>query len=201
MPVTLADLQIVQYDRDVHDVSKFDSDDTDINEFLQRDAWKYQADHISHTRLAYLDQRLVGYITLLADCVILLTSEKKKALKEAKEQHQTVYTFPAVKIGRIGVQKDCQGLDIGTQLLKYAVGVVVRMNRELNVGCRLITLDAYPKSVGFYEKRGFMYNKHYRKRVQETNAFSKCFNRFFGGPSKKLHPSMRYDILKSPEIV
>jgi hypothetical protein len=42
-------------------------------------------------------------------------------------------------------------------------------------GCRLITLDAYPKSVGFYEKLGFR-----RSRSKEQAA--------------KEHPSMWLDL-------
>ena len=43
------------------------------------------------------------------------------------------------------------------------------------VGCRLLTLDAYPQSVEFYKKLGFVENK--AKVYQE-----------------KTHPSMRFDL-------
>jgi GNAT superfamily N-acetyltransferase len=202
MAVTLDDLRIVQFDPNIHDVSGFDSDDSDINEFLQQEAWKYQADHISHTRLAYLDDRLVGYITLLTDCIILQTPEKKKVLKEARDQHQTVYTFPAIKIGRLGVQKGLQRSGVGTHLLRYTVGVVVRLNRELNVGCRFITLDAYPKSVSFYERKNFVFNKHYKSTRQKQKLFSRILDCLLRrAPKEEGNRSMRYDILKSPEIV
>lgn len=181
MPVALADLDLVCFDPEVHDVSGFDCGDSDLNDFLKNDAARYQLEHLSHTRLAFLNEELVGYITILADCIILKTSEKKRVLEQLLDFHQTIYTFPALKIGRIGVQQARKGQDIGTQLLKYAVGLVVRLNRELNIGCRFVTLDAYPKSIGFYQKSGFVFNKHY-------------------SDPQKTHPSMRYDILKSPEI-
>jgi GNAT superfamily N-acetyltransferase len=200
MAVTLADLRIVLFDPSTHDVSRFDSGHPDINEFLQQEAWKYQADHLSHTRLAYIDDRLVGYITLLTDCIILKTPEKKKVLKEARDYHQTVYTFPAVKIGRLGVQKDLQFSGIGTHLLRYTVGVVVRLNRELSVGCRFITCDAYPTSVSFYQRKSFVFNKHYNRTPQALVAkvLAKLLRRT---PNEEDNRSMRYDILKSPEIV
>lgn len=200
MPVTLADLEIVYFDPKKHDVAGFDCDDLDLNDFLKNDAWKYQADHISHTRLAFLGKDLVGYVTLLADCVILQTREKKRALKEAKEFHQTVLTFPAVKIGRLGVQREYQRSGVGTQLLKYVVGLVVRLNRDLNIGCRLITLDAYPKSVSWYEKKGFVFNEHYGRRRQRMASVYKFFLGLAGKTPKRKHPSMRYDILRSREI-
>jgi GNAT superfamily N-acetyltransferase len=74
-----------------------------------------------------------------------------------------------------------QGNRIGTQLLKYAISLTIRMNQELHIGCRFIRLDAYPKSIRWYEKNGFVFNKQY------------------ASPTKS-HPSMRYDICKSPMI-
>jgi hypothetical protein len=199
MRVTLADLEIVCFDPATHNVAGFDCGDSDLNDFLKSDAAKYQADHLSHTRLAFLRGDLVGYITLLADCIILQTSEKKKTLKEARTHHQSIYTFPAIKIGRIGVDKNSQQTGVGTQLLIYTIGLVFRMNRELNIGCRFITLDAYPKSVSWYEKKHFMFNKHY-SRPPKTLAAVMAFGRTLLGREKKTHPSMRYDILKSSKI-
>ena len=181
MPVTLPDLEIVSFEPKRHDVKGFDCGDPDLNDFLKNDASRYQDEHLSHTRLAFLDGKLVGYITLLADCIVLKTGEKKHVLQRLLDFHQSIYTFPALKVGRIGVQNGCQRSGIGTQLLKYTVGLVVRLNRELSIGCRFITLDAYPGSVTWYQRKGFVFNKHYADPT-------------------KTHPSMRYDILKSPEI-
>lgn len=119
---------------------------------------------------------VVGYITLLADCIILETPEKKKLLNQLLHRHQALYHFPALKIGRLAVRASHQKSGIGRILLEYAIGVVVRMNADLNVGCRFITVDAYPASVPWYEKNGFESNKWYAKR-EKTN-------------------SMRFDILK-----
>ncbi len=182
MPVALADLELVSFDPGTHDVGPFDCGDADLNEFLKNDAARCQDDHLSHTRLAFLNGRLVGYITLLTDCIILKTSEKKRILERLLDFHQSVYTFPALKIGRLGIQNECKRMGIGTQLLKYTVGLVVRLNKELSIGCRFITLDAYPDSITWYQKKGFAFNKHYAE-------------------PEKTHPSMRFDILKSPEIV
>jgi|ERR1017187_3228188 hypothetical protein len=93
MPISLSDLEIVLFDPALHDVSKFDCADDDLNDFLKHDAAKYQADHLSHTRVVYFTGLLVGYITLLADCIILQTGEKKKALTETRAHHQRVYTL------------------------------------------------------------------------------------------------------------
>ena len=199
MPVSADDLEIVPFDHSKHDVSTFDCGDDDLNDFLKTDASHYQADHLSFTRLVFLKGELIGYITLLADCIILQTGEKKKALKEARAEHQAILTFPAIKIGRLGIKKEYQKSGVGTHLLNYTIGLVFRLNREMKIGCRFITLDAYPKSVSWYEKKRFVFNKHYKLKPQQVRGFL-TFCRAFLGIEKRSHPSMRYDILKSPEI-
>lgn len=199
MPVSVDDLEIVLFDPTKHDVSTFDCGDDDLNDFLRTDAYRYQADHLSFTRLVFLKGELIGYITLLADCIILQTGEKKKALKEARADHRAIVTFPAIKIGRLGIKTEYQRSGVGTHLLNYTIGLVFRLNREMNVGCRFITLDAYPKSISWYQKKQFVFNKHYKVAPsQVTGALAFC--RAFLGIVKKSHPSMRYDILRSPEI-
>lgn len=177
MPITLADIQVLPIDPAVHNLVAFDCGDTDLNDFVRNDCQSYQEHCLSHTRVAVHDGVLVGFLTLLADSIILKTPEKKHLF----DFHDKLMYFPAMKVGRLGVVQNLQKGGVGTALLKYAIGIAVRMNTELNVGCRFITVDAYPRSISWYEDRGFKFNKHYKD------------------PSKT-HPSMRYDILKSPPI-
>ena len=177
MPVTLADLDIVCFDPATHDVSAFDCNDADLNDFLRNDAARYQSECVSCTRIALHRGRIVGFLTLLTDGIILKTGEKKKLFSF----HKQVVTLPAVKIGRLGVRRELQRSGVGRALLKYAIGVLVRMNQDSGVGCRFITLDAYPASISWYQARGFVFNKHYAH-------------------PEKTHPSMRYDILKGPRV-
>jgi GNAT superfamily N-acetyltransferase len=177
MPLTLADLELLCFDPAIHNVNDFDCGDADLNEFLTADSQRYRAECLSHTRIAMHDGMVVGYITLLADSIILKSSEKRHLFNF----HQQVFTFPALKVGRLGVHRNRQRDGVGKSLLKYAIGVVVRLNQDMNVGCRFITVDAYPQSISWYQHYGFLFNKEY------------------ADPSKT-HPSMRYDILKSAPI-
>lgn len=63
-------------------------------------------------------------------------------------------------------------------MLGYAIGVAYRMNQGLNVGCRFITVDAYPKSVPWYLRNGFAFNR--------------------SAEDQKKNRSMRYDRLRTP---
>lgn len=178
--ILLSDLSILPFDPNAHDVSSFDCGDPDLNEFLQKDALKYQNEHLSFTRVVFHEKELVAYITLLTDSIVLKTPEKKKLV----DFHDSVMQWPALKIGRLAVvttrQKQC---GIGKALLQYAVALAIRIGRESGVGCRFLTVDAYPVSIAFYERHGFVVNKNYVDKEKP-----------------KTHPSMRYDILKSAPI-
>lgn len=178
--IPLSDLSVLPFDPKIHNTSTFDCGDSDLNEFLQKDADVYQREHLSFTRVVFLGETLVGYITLLTDSIVLKTPEKKKLV----DFHDSVMQWPALKIGRLAVatprQKQC---GIGKALLQYAVGLAIRMGRESGVGCRFLTVDAYPISIGFYEHHGFVVNKNYVDKEKP-----------------KTHPSMRYDILRSTPL-
>jgi GNAT superfamily N-acetyltransferase len=173
MPITLDDLKIIPLTED-HDVSTFNCGDPDLNEFVQVDCHSYQSEYLSHTRLAFHEDRIVGYVTLLSDSIILKSKEKKKLFSF----YGKIYFFPALKIARLGVQQENQKNGVGRALLEYSIGVAARLNHEMGVGCRFITVDAYPESVPWYEQRGFIHNKH----LMNPNL---------------THPSMRFDLLKS----
>jgi hypothetical protein len=109
MPITLDDLKIIPLTTE-HDVSGFDCGDLDLNEFVQVDCRSYQEQYMSHTRIAFHREQIVGHITLLSDCIILKTKEKKKLFSF----HKKVYFFPALKIARLGVQVNLQkGVSVG----------------------------------------------------------------------------------------
>lgn len=177
MPIALADLEIVKADPLTHDVSAFDCGDADLNDFLKNDCFRYQGEYLSHTRLVYCERRLVAFLTLLADSILLKTKEKKSLIG----YDWAIISFPAVKIGRLAIAKEFQRQGIGRELIRYTIGLVVRLNEELHIGSRFITLDAYPDSIPFYERCGFVFNLAYND-------------------PRKTHPSMRYDILKSPRL-
>jgi GNAT superfamily N-acetyltransferase len=177
MPINLAQLEIHDVDHGRFDLAAFDCDDGDLNEFIKVDCIKYKAQNLSHTRVALYNGRVVGYIALLADSITLEESERQWLIHKNVKVHQ----IPALKVGRLGIQRDFQKQGVGSSLMKYAAGVAFRMNSEIGVGCRFITLDAYPKSIDFYQKIGFVKSMH---KTYKTRKF----------------PSMHYDIVSGPPI-
>jgi len=166
MPIELSDLEIVDIDHQKFDCSTFDCADADLNDFLKSDCLNYIAHGLSYTKLALLNGEIIGFVALLADSISLEIAERQWLIKT----NVHVTHIPALKIGRLGIGKTRQGQGVGRALMKYSLGVAIRLNLDLRVGCRFLTVDAYPDSVGFYEKLGFVKSRHsrYKKRTQPS---------------------------------
>jgi GNAT superfamily N-acetyltransferase len=65
-------------------------------------------------------------------------------------------TLPAVKIGRLAVDKQFQSNGIGSSVLDFIKGWFTEGNKT---GCRFIVIDALnkPDTLNFYSKNGFLY--------------------------------------------
>lgn len=162
--------QLTEQDKDL--LAPFTAGDADLDDFLKSDAWRLQELNVVKTFLAlHKTEGLVGYISLLADAVTLETKERKK-LKLSHQDHPVV---PALKVARLAVREDFRAKyrGGGEALMRFAFDQGNDL-AEL-VGCRLLTLDAYPQSIEFYKKLGFVENK---AKVYEA----------------KTHPSMRFDL-------
>ncbi len=177
MDITLQQLEIVPADHTKRDVSNFDCGHADLNDFIRTDCPLHISQRLSFTRLALYQNDIVGYISLLADSIALHITVREWFI----QKNITVQQVPALKIGRLGIANNYKGRNIGTALMKYAVGVAFRMNDELGVGCIFLTVDSDQSAVKFYEKMGFVMNLH----------------RDYKG---RKYPSMHYDIIQGPPI-
>ena len=63
-------------------------------------------------------------------------------------------SYPAVKIGRLGVDFTMQNQKLGTALIDYLKQFFIANNRT---GCMFLTVDAYKQSLRFYENNRFKY--------------------------------------------
>lgn len=154
----------------------FTCGDDDLDDFLRTDAMRLQQHNVVRTSVALYDGRLVGYVALLADAVTLKSSERKK-LALAHDDHPIV---PAMKIARLAVDAEFRAdhRGVGEALVYYAYAKAIDVAEQ--IGCRLLTLDAYPQSIQFYERLGFVPNQD--KRYSESK-----------------HPSMRFDIFTAEQ--
>lgn len=133
-------MRIVRLDDEYH-FKHFDCGDNDLNEFLLKDAKDYQ-------------RRLLAVTYLIENEVNESTKSVWRKIKRNFPRSKHRRDYPAVKIGRLAVNKSYQGLQIGTIVMNYLKNLFKSRSRT---GCAYLTVDALSKAVGFYEKNGFDY--------------------------------------------
>lgn len=142
-----------------YDVSRFtcgdDPDHADLDDFLKSDALRYSATSMGQTYVAVEDDVVVGYVTLLMDAIWLNTEEKDEFRRADVPPAQTI---PALKVGRLARLKACKVPLVGTSLMRFAFAMLVDQSEK--IGCRLLSVDAIPSAVWFYEKLMFVPNRH-----------------------------------------
>lgn len=135
----------------------FDCGNEDINNFLVEDSIDYQNGLLAVTYLAVADNRILSYFCLLNDKLAYLPGDDKTSwnrLNRKINNHKRLKSYPAVKIGRLGTQKDISGQGVGREIIDYVKFLFVRSNKT---GCRFLTVDAHKDAIGFYLKCGFSF--------------------------------------------
>ena len=130
-------------------VSSFAGDE-DIDDFILHDA-----EHHYERKLAVI----YSLKTLDHPDILAFASLQNDAIKLKKGCDDFSYTsFPAVKIGRLGVKSAFQRNGIGSIFINIITKFMGYANRT---GCRFITLDAYncERTINFYLKNGFSFLK------------------------------------------
>jgi predicted GNAT family N-acyltransferase len=143
------------------ELTPFDCGDDDLNNFLHNDARSYFKELLAVTYLVQSQDTLVAYFCLLMDKIVFDFAGKddpiRKWWKKFNKLNKIHFnkqrkTYPAVKLGRLGVSVDAKGCGIGRYILEVIVSMIVNTQ---NFGCRFVTVDAYREAFGFYQKLGF----------------------------------------------
>lgn len=142
-----------------YNIKPFDCGDTDLNGFLFEDSKNYLSELMAVTYLIESQEQTVAYFCLLNDKVTFDTSDtRKKSFWNRFNRRNSIpnnkrrQNYPAVKIGRLAVNKEFCGQRIGRFILD---SVKSRLLDKNDIGCRFITVDAYDSAFKFYEKNGF----------------------------------------------
>lgn len=141
-------------------LDNFDCQDNEINEFLTEDAKNFQKEKITNTYLFRKDSKIVAFFSISNDCLNDLgygNSIWNKLHRKIKlPNEKRIRQYPAVKIARLGIDKDYQGKGLSHQLLDFIKGWTFIEHKP---ACRLLILDAYNKSkqTEMYEKNDFLF--------------------------------------------
>ena len=143
----------------------FDCGNADLNDFLLHDAKAYSSHLLAVTYLLENDTELLAFFSVSNDRISINESDKATWRKIKKEfphsKHRSDY--PAVKIGRLGVNKKHQNEHLGRLIVNFVKDTFITNNRT---GCCFVTVDALPSAVNFYEQNGF----HLLRKSDRDNA-------------------------------
>lgn len=143
-------------------IKPFDCGDDDLNGFLLEKAKNYSYELLATTYLLETEERTIAFFSIFNDS--LRVEERKFASKSAFKRllkglvshpKRHLEDFPAIKIGRLAVCNQTQTKGIGRTIISYIINLALTQNEIC--ACKLITVDAYTQSLGFYEKLGFVY--------------------------------------------
>jgi len=121
---------------------KFDCGDNDLNDFLLKDSVKNIKHNLNVIYICELKKDVIAFFALSTDSIKINTKIEIK-----------YPVYPAIKIGRLAVDKKYQGNNVGSILIKWIIGICFSLRKS--VGIRFLSVDAYPKSIDFYEKNLF----------------------------------------------
>lgn len=127
--------------------SDFDCGHADTNEFIKEDAIKYQRKSIAITYVIKEENNVVGFVSLGMGAI------RVKGISELKIPGIDINAHPALKIGRLGVDKRYTKRGLGTQILSFSMSKAMDLKKI--IGCRLLSVDAYPERIRWYKERGF----------------------------------------------
>jgi GNAT superfamily N-acetyltransferase len=160
----LSDFHFTELTDDIN-LSGFDCDDADINEFLKDDSLNYQKQKIANTYL-FLEEsgKIALFFSISNDCLNDLGDIKgfTKTIwnrfhrKSEIPNDKRIKQYPAIKIGRLGIDKSLQGKGLANQLMDFIKGWVIIDHKP---ACRLLLLDAYNKEIQikFYHRNEFIF--------------------------------------------
>jgi len=130
-----------------HNLELFDCGEPLLNDWLRRRALRNENSGASRTYVVCSDTRVIGYYSLAVGAL---------ACNEApgRVRRNMPDPIPIMLIGRLAVDRSCQGRGLGRGLLRDAVLRVVQASEI--AGIRAILVHALTdEAKGFYERCGF----------------------------------------------
>lgn len=168
---------MVRYTKDVADYcDPFCCGDNDLDEFFKYDVFLYEKELLSKA-FCWISKdnphEIVAISTLSFDGIKAntLDNPSRNALQRKIPYKKHHRSYPAVLIGRLGVNSKFQGqgLNIGTQLMDVLKHSFVDENNK--AACRYMLVDAYnvEQTLHYYFKNGF--KPLYKSEESEKKSF------------------------------
>ena len=102
-------------------------------------------------------KQVIGFFSLANDRVSISDFESKTEFNRFRKKRfvneKRIKSYPAVKIGRLGIDISAKGQSLGTFILDFIKSYFALENKS---ACRFITVDAYLEAIPFYQKNKFL---------------------------------------------
>jgi GNAT superfamily N-acetyltransferase len=144
----LKDIEIVRCN-ETHDMTQFCCKIPDLNDFLKDDANKQKEAMLNVTYLALYDKKVIAYFTLSTDNIKISNLQENYG-KKFKGKNVYYKIFPAIKIGRFGVDENYENKGVGKFLFQWIIHYSLKISKK--IGFRFITIDSYGSAYEFYKK-------------------------------------------------
>ena len=143
----------------------FDCGNADLNEFFAKDVLNYTSELLGKSYCFTLDEdehQIIAAFTISNDSIKTYTlpnARKKKVNTDIPRQKQ-MRSYPAVLIGRLGVNKDFRRIEgdektVGDQLMDFIKSWFI--DKTNKTGCRFVVVDSYNEiaPLRYYKRNGF----------------------------------------------
>jgi GNAT superfamily N-acetyltransferase len=141
----------------------FICDDPDLCEFFAKDFIKYNEDLFGKTYCFTLDsdpKKIICAFTIANDSIKarkIPKSDRNRITRKISNNKIGLKSYPAVLIGRLGVNIEFEGQGIGKALMEFIKSWFIDSNNK--TGCRFLVVDSYNKErpIRYYQKNGFKF--------------------------------------------
>ena len=134
-----------------HNLTEFNCDSDDLNDFIKNDALNQQEDNLSLTKLICCDGEIIGFFSLLADVINLKSIRDEKTKESIKNHLPKAKRIPTIKIGRFAINKKYSNNGIGSHIMRNII-FNIKTIAEKDIGIRFVTVEGYAKAYKFYAK-------------------------------------------------
>ena len=135
----------------INSCEPFDCGNTDLNDFFRNDSLNYHSELLGKSYCFTLDENpqvIVCAFTISNDSIktfLLPNARKKKVIKDIPRE-KTMKSYPAVLIGRLGVNTNYRFIEgeterTGKQLMDFIKSWFI--DGANKTGCRFIVVDSY----------------------------------------------------------
>jgi hypothetical protein len=141
-----------------HQIKPFDCGDHDLNDFLHSNSHVFSKGLVAVTYIIENENKTIAFFSVSNDKISAEELDSKRKFKKLIQDNfqscKRFKSYPAVKIGRFGIDCEFQNKKLGTEILDFIKILFVTDNRT---GCVFLTVDAYSQSLKFYERNDFVY--------------------------------------------